>query len=49
MAKYRKFIVAVIGFAVSVASVYFTDTTWLPPLVAFLTAIGVYQVPNAKK
>lgn len=48
LAKYRKFLVALIGAAVSVASVMFTDTTWLPPVVSLLTALGVYQVPNKK-
>lgn len=46
MGKYSKFVVAVVGFGVSLASVYFGNAQWLPPLVAFLTALGVYQVPN---
>lgn len=46
MGKYRKFIVALAGLVVSLLSVYFTDASWLPPFVAFLTALGVYQANN---
>lgn len=48
-AKYRKGLVALAGVVVSILSVQFSDAQWLPPLVALLTALGVVQVPNAKK
>jgi hypothetical protein len=50
MEKYRKAIVAVVGFAVLAATAVFglNPPTWFGPLVGFLTAIGVYQLPNAR-
>lgn len=48
MQKYNKFLVALVGAAVAAASVLFTDTEWLPPVVSLLTALGVYQAPNKK-
>lgn len=47
--KYRKALVAIVGVVVSLLVVNFSDTQWLPPLVQLLTAVGVYQVPNARK
>lgn len=49
MNKYRKFIVALIGFAVVAATSYFgtNPPEWLNPLVALLTSLGVYGVRNA--
>ena len=44
--KYTKFLVALGGFALSVFTTYFPDAQWLTPLVAFLTAVGVFQLPN---
>lgn len=44
--RYTKFWVALGGFAVSLLSLYFPDQPWLPPTVAFLTALGVFQAKN---
>lgn len=49
MQKYNKFIVAIVGFAVSLASVYFGEAAWLPPVVSLLTALGVYATPNSQE
>lgn len=49
MEKYNKFIIALVGAAVAAASVLFSDAEWLPIVVSFLTAIGVYQVPNKSR
>jgi len=46
LAKYNKTLVALIGVAVSVLSVVFSDAAWLPPLVALLASVGVYHAPN---
>lgn len=47
--KYAKFWVAIGGFLVSLVTTYFADATWLPAFLQFLTAIGVFTVPNTKK
>lgn len=47
-AKSRKFYVAVIGFVLGLIQLYMPDQQWYAPLVAFLTAVGVYAVPNDK-
>ena len=44
--KYRKFFVALLGAAVQVVVQQFPDQEWVQVIVAVLTAIGVYQVPN---
>lgn len=46
---YNKFLIALIGGAVATLSYLYADATWLPPLMSFLTALGVYQVPNKKE
>lgn len=48
MSKYRKFIVALVGFAVIVLGTQFSTASWFNPLVALLSALGVYQLPNSK-
>ena len=45
-AKYRKFWVAFIGFAISLVTAYLGTPVWLPPLVALLTSLGVYGTSN---
>ena len=48
MGKYNKFIVAIVGGAVSGLNIYFGDTSpeWLNAVILVVTALGVYQVPN---
>lgn len=47
IAKYNKFIVAFIGFIVSAALMrYGSSDPLLNDLVALLTAVGVYAIPN---
>lgn len=46
VAKYRKFIVALVGVAVSVLTYYFADASWVPFVIQALAAVGVYAVPN---
>jgi hypothetical protein len=46
LAKYNKALISVVGLAVTVLGVVFSDAAWLPPLVALLTSVGVYQAPN---
>lgn len=43
IAKVRKAIVAAVGVAVVV---FGPDTAWVQEVVAILTALGVYTVPN---
>lgn len=48
MQKYNKFIVAIVGAAVAGLNLYFGESNpeWVGILVAVVTALGVYQVPN---
>ena len=47
MRKYSKAIVAVVGATLaSVAVIYGDRLEWLPIAIAFVTAFGVYMVPN---
>lgn len=50
LSKYRKAIVAIVGFAVLTVSAVFGNSPpdWFSPLVGLLTALGVYQLPNKK-
>lgn len=50
MQKYRKFIVALVGFAVVLAGQYFgtNPPAWFAPAVALLSALGVYATPNER-
>lgn len=49
--RYLKFIVAVIGAALTAATTAFPDASWLntwgPIISAVLTAVAVYAVPNS--
>jgi hypothetical protein len=47
--KTRKFWVAVIGGAVTFASMAFDSPSWLSGVTIALTALGVYQAPNDRK
>lgn len=47
--KYNKFIVAIVGGAVSFCSIYFNTPDWLSGVTIALTALGVYQAPNRTK
>lgn len=44
--KYNKFIIAIVGAIVALVTIYFGAQPWVPVLVNFLTAIGVYAAPN---
>lgn len=48
MQKYNKLIVAAVGAVVTGLNLYFGDNNpeWVGMLVAVVTALGVYQVPN---
>lgn len=46
--RYAKFWVAMGGFGVSLLTTYFAEATWLPAVLQFLTAVGVFTVPNRK-
>ena len=49
VATSRKFYIALIGFALTLVQLYIQPVPdWYGPLVAFLTAAGVYSVPNKK-
>lgn len=48
LAKYNKTIVGTVGVVVSILSVIYVNATWLPPLVALLTSLGIYGTPNAE-
>lgn len=43
---YLKFIVALLGAAVTGASVYYSQAHWFPILTSVVTAILVYVTPN---
>jgi hypothetical protein len=47
MAKYAKFITAAIGAGIATWTKLGWDQEWLSIAVTFLTAVGVYVVPNA--
>jgi hypothetical protein len=47
MSKYAKFITAAIGAGVAICAELGVDEAWVTIAVTFLTAIGVYVVPNA--
>lgn len=49
VAKTRKFWVSVVGGAVTFLTLQFNSPDWLSTVTLALTALGVYQVPNAKK
>lgn len=44
--QYSKFIVALLGAAVTVAVQFYGTNQYVQVAVAFLTALGVYQVSN---
>ena len=48
MQKYNKFIVAIVGGAVTFCSLYFNSPEWLSGVTIALTALGVYTSPNKK-
>lgn len=50
LGKYRKGIVAFIGFAVVALTAVLGNNppAWFQPLISLLAAIGVYQLPNDK-
>lgn len=50
VATSRKFYIALIGAALQLIPIFIQpQPDWYGVLVAFLTAIGVYTVPNEKK
>ena len=46
MRKYAKAIVAVIGATLVAVSQVYAGIEWLPIAIAFVSALGVYLVPN---
>ncbi len=46
LAPYNKFLVALLGAVVTVVVQFFGDNQLVGVVVAVLTALGVYQVPN---
>lgn len=46
LSKYNKLWIALAGAGVQLVLTYFPTEPWVPILIAFLTAVGVYQVPN---
>lgn len=48
MSRYRKAVVAVAGAALAVIPAVFPSASWAAPVIAGLTALTVYLVPNAR-
>lgn len=46
MTRYSKLIAALVGAATEAAALGFVDAEWVTVAVAFLTAYGVYRLPN---
>ena len=46
--KTRKFWIGMLGAVVNALAVYVFGQPEFSPLLGFLTALGVYQVPNSK-
>lgn len=46
--KYNKFFVALLGAIVFTASTFYGDNQYVQMAVVFLTALGVYTVPNKR-
>ncbi len=50
MQKYAKAIVAILGAVLAtVATIYGDRLEWLPIVITFVTAFGVYAIPNLPK
>lgn len=43
---YSKFIIALLGAVLTVVVQFYGDSNYVQIVVAILTALGVYQVPN---
>ena len=48
LAPYRKFIFALVGAIVTVVAQFYGANSAVQIVVAVLTALGVYQVPNVE-
>lgn len=48
LGSYSKAITAIIGQALTFASLYYGTNHWVAAAVAVASALGVYAVPNAK-
>ncbi len=46
LSKYNKLWIALAGAAVQLLTVYFPTEPWVPIVIAFLTAVGVYTAKN---
>lgn len=46
MTRYSKFYAAVLGAVITILTTVFSTAPWEPPVVAALTALAVYIVPN---
>jgi len=49
LGPYSKAITAIIGQAISFATLYYGTNHWVSAAVAVASALGVYAVPNAPK
>lgn len=50
VARIAKFLVAIAGGAVTTVTTFYPSTLhWFPALIAAITAVAVYLVPNASK
>lgn len=48
MSKYAKFIVAALGAILTVVVQQYGANEWVQAVLPVLTALGVYQIPNAE-
>ena len=49
LGRYSKAVTAVIGQALTYASLYYGGSKWVAAAVAIAAALGVYAVPNSPK
>lgn len=46
--RYTKFWIALVTAVLNALTVYFPDQPWLPVVINFAGALGVFMVPNKK-
>lgn len=49
LAPYSKFIVAIVGAIATVVAQFYGDNSVVQVVIAVLTALGVFQVPNKEQ
>jgi hypothetical protein len=49
IAAVRKFITAIVGEGITLASLLYGGSHWLAVVIAVVSAVGVYSVPNGPK